>query len=151
MLGFGDVISSSNCPSSGWLFGDSCALPRAQCGQWVYLSESVNTTELHPCQQNLLWFPSPVQQSLWITVCLMGMEIALGKYVTIMCSDFKEEDTRLYCPVTTGFTQLSSVTAGCLRNQTIGKSASENMRTRPVGLKELSIMLFFSDVDFMFL
>lgn len=28
----------------------------------------------------------------------MGM--ALGKYVTVMCLDFKEDDTRLYCPVT---------------------------------------------------
>ncbi len=30
----------------------------------------------------------------------MAMEIALGKYVTVMCLDFKEHDTDLNCPVT---------------------------------------------------
>ncbi len=31
---------------------------------------------------------------------LNGMEAALGKYVTVMCLDFKEDDTRMNDPVT---------------------------------------------------
>lgn len=30
----------------------------------------------------------------------MGMEVALGKYMTVMCLDFKEDDTKLNFPVT---------------------------------------------------
>lgn len=46
--------------------------------------------------------PSSLNNMLYgKTVCLIGT--ALGKYVIVMCLDFKEHDTSLHCPVTFGF------------------------------------------------
>lgn len=59
---------------------------------------------------------SPVQHALWITRRLMGT--APGKAVTVMCSEFKDDDTRLYCPVT--FWIFTSQMSDC-RDQTIKK------------------------------
>lgn len=132
------------CPShqelhwSQILLSSSCVQIQANCGQWVSLKQNCHTK----CNK-IVFHSFPVQHSLWITVCLMGMEIALGKYVTVMCSDFKEDDTRLYCPVTTGFIQLSSVTAGCRWNKTTENKQFlkyENKASGPAGVEHYTLL-----------